>query len=529
MSALPSGADPARYIIGPLMTGEVAAPDDEDFLIDDDVVEVDDLDPAVALPPWCLLVVDDEPGVHAITQLALRNLEFKGRRLEILNAYSGAEALAILRQRRDIAVILLDVVMETDDAGLRCVRTIREELGNREVRIILRTGQPGQAPEQRVVLDYDINDYKAKTELTSQRLFTAMIAALRTYDHIMTIEASRRGLSMVIDASSSLFMVRSLEQLHSGVLIQLQAMIGVGEDGILCVQRGAPQADGRRDPDRIVVLAASGRFRDVVNQPLDARIPQETAAQIQQTFRTRQPIFGERLTTLYISTPGGREVVASFDSQRPICPHDRQMIELFAAKVSLGFENLCRFNQLRAANGAATALIAQMTECRTRDAGRRALHVARLADAIARKLAGSGVQAEALDGVLLDLLSMACVVDAGREVAGECLISAPLPEETLYPAGDAGWFDLGAQIADYRGERWDGNGGRKGLSGEDIPLAARIVAVAERFDLLSQAESPASAIARIREEAGTVFDPAVVDAFLSVVDGHMAWRASVGG
>lgn len=99
-------------------------------------------------PPWLILIVDDDHEVHAITRVVLGDATFEKRPLKFLSAYSARQARALLAEHRDIAAILLDVVMETDDAGLTLVRHIREELGNRQVRIILRTGQPGQAPER---------------------------------------------------------------------------------------------------------------------------------------------------------------------------------------------------------------------------------------------------------------------------------------------------------------------------------------------------------------------------------------------
>lgn len=138
-------------------------------------------------PHWLVLVVDDEEQVHAVTQLALEGATFAGRPLHLLSAYSAAEARAILRAEPDIALVLLDVVMETDTAGLSLVRWIRRDLGNTLVRIILRTGHPGHAPERRVILDYDINDYRTKTELTSERLFSSVVAALRCHDQVQTI------------------------------------------------------------------------------------------------------------------------------------------------------------------------------------------------------------------------------------------------------------------------------------------------------------------------------------------------------
>lgn len=131
---------------------------------------------------WRILIVDDEPAIHDVTTMVLSGVRFRGRRLSFLSAHNSDEARRALSSHDDIAVILLDVVMETEDAGLRLVRYIRDELGNHQVRIILRTGQAGQAPERQVVVEYDINDYKEKTELTAQKLSTSVIAALRGFE-----------------------------------------------------------------------------------------------------------------------------------------------------------------------------------------------------------------------------------------------------------------------------------------------------------------------------------------------------------
>lgn len=151
---------------------------------------------------WRVLIVDDDVDVHAVTRLALRNVSFKGRELELFSAYSGREAYDFLRDTPDIALVLLDVVMETDDAGLLLARRIREELHNAIVRVVLRTGQPGQAPEQRVIIEYDINDYKAKTELTTQKLFTTVISALRAYESL-NMPLSETVLLMTVTPAAS--------------------------------------------------------------------------------------------------------------------------------------------------------------------------------------------------------------------------------------------------------------------------------------------------------------------------------------
>lgn len=138
-------------------------------------------------PDWKLLVVDDDPSIHDVTRLVLGNFRFRGRGLEIIGAFSAKEAQPILRNQKDIAVVLLDVVMETEHAGLDLVHFIREEANNNFVRIVLRTGQPGQAPELQVISDYDINDYKEKSELTSEKMYSTITTALRSYDDIIKI------------------------------------------------------------------------------------------------------------------------------------------------------------------------------------------------------------------------------------------------------------------------------------------------------------------------------------------------------
>ena len=126
------------------------------------------------LPPWNVMIVDDEPGVHEVTKLVLANFRFEDRKIKFYQAFSASEARKMLTQIDDLAVLLLDVVMEDEQAGLQLVRYVREELKNSYVRIVLRTGQPGQAPEQEVIANYDINDYKDKTELTAQKLYTTL-------------------------------------------------------------------------------------------------------------------------------------------------------------------------------------------------------------------------------------------------------------------------------------------------------------------------------------------------------------------
>lgn len=218
---------------------------------------------------WKILVVDDDPEVHHATLFALEDTQLLGRPLAFRHAYSAEETEALLRAEPDVAVILLDVVMENEQAGLNLVRLIRQDLGLHDVRIVLRTGQPGYAPELSVIRDYDINDYKTKSELTRTRLVTTLTTALRSYEQIRTISASRRGLDLIVRSAADLFARRVLKGFAEGVLTQIAALLGLRPEGLLCAQH-EPCASNAAAPvsdDELVIVAAAGRYAPCIDAP----------------------------------------------------------------------------------------------------------------------------------------------------------------------------------------------------------------------------------------------------------------------
>ena len=142
----------------------------------------------VPVLPWVVAVVDDEPGIHDVTRLMLRRLKFDGRPIECVFASSAAQGRELFASRQDIAVALIDVVMENDRAGLELVEHLRRTVGNVLTRIILRTGQPGMAPEREVVTHFEIDDYRDKSELSADRLQTAVVTALRSFRTLQALD-----------------------------------------------------------------------------------------------------------------------------------------------------------------------------------------------------------------------------------------------------------------------------------------------------------------------------------------------------
>ena len=174
-------------------------PSDEE---DVPILPEDDVPAALSgAPPWTVMVVDDDEQVHAITRLILRDVTYLGREIRLVSAMSAAEArLRLDELGASVALALVDVVMETEQSGLELVSHIRHTLNNRTMRLILRTGHPGYAPEADVIVNYEIDDYKSKTELTAQKLVTAVIASLRAFSYINEIAT----LSVNLEATVSM-------------------------------------------------------------------------------------------------------------------------------------------------------------------------------------------------------------------------------------------------------------------------------------------------------------------------------------
>jgi CheY-like chemotaxis protein len=325
---------------------------------DDDVLHLLDDEPAPdivhAQRAWTIAVVDDDPAVHEGTRFALYDYTLHGQGLRILSAYSAEEGRRLLATERDIAVVFLDVVMETDDAGLELVDFIRKQLKNETVRIVLRTGQPGQAPERRVIIDYDINDYKAKTELTADKLFTTLTAALRGYQQLQRLTETRRGLELIIEAASTFFDFQSMQRLAEGVLTQIASLLNVECAGILVVR------DGDNADDRFAVLAGSGCYRDMVGTAAQQLVP-SMREQLIAAFERRRHAFLDQHSVLYLRTGSGREIVVLLEADKQLSETDRELIELFTSRLSVAFDNVILYEQLQEANARLEERVFQRT------------------------------------------------------------------------------------------------------------------------------------------------------------------------
>ena len=480
------------------------------------------------LAPWKVLLVDDEPDIHDITKLTLSRFRLDGRALTFLHAYTGAEAKEVLARETDIALVFLDVVMENDDSGLEVARWMREDLGNQFTRIVLRTGQPGQAPEERVIVNYDINDYKEKTELDRTKLFTTTFAALRAYRDIMKVEEARllqanyrEGLERVIAASAHIFQQRNLKDFASGLLQQVVALLRL-EKSMLLRLSGASVITGESEYE---VLAQIGDIGESMLGP-------ELMAQLDDARSNRiSRLHGDTFVG-YFPNSSGKASLLVLKGVEEIADIDAQLLEVFCSGVAIAFDNILLTQEITDTQAELIMRLGDVVESRSNEAGN---HVRRMSQ-VCHLLAQASGMPEDETAVLMHAAPMhdigkiatpdAVLLKPGKLTPEEWEIMKQLPTVglSILDGSSRPILKAAAVIAHQHHEKFDGSGYPQGLMGPDIHIYARIVAVADVFDALShkrcykEAWPVEEVVAHLREVSGQHLDPVFVELLIANID-----------
>ena len=506
----------------------------DDFLFAGEADEPEQPELSSSVQQWKVLIVDDEAEVHAVTKLALSDFSFQGKTLEFLSAYSGAEAKSLMEQHPDTAIMLLDVVMETDDAGLQVAQYIREELHNTHVRIILRTGQPGQAPERQVIVNYDINDYKSKTELTAQKLFTVVMSSLRSYRDILAIDHSRQGLEKIINASANLFSAHSMEQFIDGVLQQLTSILGCNEDALLVTSSlvaGSPGDD--TDPEHLIVFAGMGEFEQKEGEPVTKVLDNSLLEAFYDALKSRSIVYKENYLVAYCTskfTHGSLLYVSGLPGQ--VTDSQKKLIELFSQNVQIAYENVQLQHEIEDTQREIVYRLSEAVEHRSIETGNHVKRVAFICYDLAKAYGLPDEEAE-------KLMFASPLHDVGKVGIPDGILNKPMrlderEWEVMKTHATIGYdilknskraiIQAGAIIARDHHEKWDGSGYPDGKKGEEIHIYGRIAAIADVYDALRHRRCYKSAwplekvVALVDSEAGKQFDPKLVDIFKTRVD-----------
>ncbi len=500
---------------------------DDLFVFAADTAEEIQSDIQHKIEPWKVLIVDDEPEVHKITKLVLESLIFENQKVELQHAYSAAEAKEILhRQNKNepFAVAFIDVVMETDTAGLDLVKYMREDMDNHITRIILRTGQPGQAPEESVIKDYDINDYKSKTELTSSKLKTALYASLRSYRDIMTIENHRAGLQKVLKAIGNTSSETNLRSLTSQILSQIATVLDLEEDTMYCTVLTAPGEEDYQGQHFKVLAKAGELFSDLKEDEICV-IPPEVEALFRQAYQQKSSVQKGVDYVAYIGGDIGEENLLYVRKSPPLTELNLHLLDIFIDNFAKAYTALALKDEVEQSQRELVYILGEAVELRSKETGSHVKRVGEISYILAK--------AYGIDKADCALIKLASPLhDVGKVSIPDAILNKPgrlEPEERtiMETHAEAGYNMLkssntktlkaAALISLEHHEHWDGNGYPARKHGEQINIMARIAGLADVFDALGSKRCykdpwPIEKIMDLIEsQKGKQFEPKLVD------------------
>lgn len=474
---------------------------------------------------WKVLIVDDDDEIHNVTRIALSDVNYNGEKIQLLHAFSGKHAKDLIEQNPDISIILLDIVMEEDDSGLKLINYIRNILKNNFVRIVIRTGQPGQAPERKVIIDYDINDYREKTELTSQKLFSTIISSLRSYNNIMTIEKNRKSLVKLLEMSNKMFLYRKIEEFTGDIFHIIFDILAVMKTNINRDMNCFLAINNDYD---FILFNGTGIYNNKKGSRLFDIIDPKLADLI-NNFSDKSPnlIIGDDFIMHYFKTMTDYSYLLYLDYQGILNEDQLYLIKLVFNTISSAYENICLNNDIVNTQSELLITLGEVIEKRSNETGNHVRRVAEYSKLLALKY-GLGEE-------IAELIKQACPMhDIGKVGVLDEILNKPgkyTPEEyskmkqhttlgyQIFKDSNKLIFKAASIIALEHHEKYDGSGYPQGLKGEKIHIYGRITSLADVFDALSSNRSYKKAwemnriFEYIKEERGKSFDPDLVDLF----------------
>jgi len=474
---------------------------------------------------WKVMIVVEQPSACDAVQAELAGMGFAGRGLEILCANAATDAEQLIQEHPDTAVVLVDVELETDLAGLEFVRFVRDVADDHNVRIIVRENRSGVPIDRRLITDYDISDHAGHEVLAGDRLFVAMHTALKAYRDSVALQSNKRALEQVIDATSTIFERRSMGMFAQGVLEQLTTLIYLDHGGDAAQTSGI--AAICKGP-AIDVVAGTGRFTEQVGIDRRPMMPRQVLEDFETAIKDEGTVrIGNRVVRNFRTRSGLNYIVYLSDVATDDAPY-RHLIEVFARNVGVAFENIQMNEEHERAQREMIYRLGEAVETRSRETGN---HVKRVAE-ISKVLAlGYGLN-----------LEEAQVLRAASPLHDVCMIGVPdtilnkpgkLESEewgivqnhallgyAMLKDSEHELIRAGATIAQQHHEKWDGTGYPAGKAGEEIHVFGRITAIADVFDALGcdrpykKAWPLDDVIAHMRAKRGKHFDPKLVDVLM---------------
>ena len=479
---------------------------------------------------WKVLIIDDDNFVHVVIKEALKEFTFEGRPIEVISAHTSQEALKIVSKNNDIALILLDVFIDSEATGLKLAKYIREILGNSLVRIVLMTGSINNGLQKEAVLNFDINGYEDKTELISKKLHTVITSSLRYYRDILHINNNKIAMEQIAATSSELFGTKSIEDFFETTLYHLNSIINLCSNNNF--DRNSIVAVKYNGNNYFRTILATGKYKDAVNMNIQYVLSGIDYDLVSSAWKNKNYLIAEDKYVACYTSSSGIEAIVFLEIDNNHTYMDAEVLNVFHRNITASFENLCINKEIEESQREILYILGEVTEARSEETGNHVQRVSKYAKILAEKYGLSK-----RDVMLVTMASP--IHDIGKIAIPDKILLKPgklTPAEfeivkthttigyNLLKNSNRDLLKSAAIIAYQHHERYDGTGYPQGLKGEDIHIFGRIVAVADVFDALGSSrvyKKPwvlNDILNYFEKERGKHFDPKLVDILFENLD-----------
>jgi len=477
-----------------------------------------------------VLIVDDERDIHTVTKLAMENFLFEQKKIVFFSAYSANEAKEMLQGEHRFSLILLDVVMETDHAGLDLAKYIRQDLKNNYTRIILRTGQPGLAPEHCVIRDFDIDGYRNKTELRKEHLESTFYTSLRAYRDICQLQKHRQILEQVIDSIANVSSLGDLFDFAGAVLAQIKLVLNIATSKML-VESSEAFAISKMEDKLNMFSANASDVQVLVHSELND-LPDYERELFEHAMAIKSNFHKDLYYVYFHHSDRGYETIFAFKSNKVLGADEISLIDLFLRNVLLSYENLLLANAFQETQELAITLMGGTMESHSKETGSHVVRVGLYAKQLALLNGESNYFSE-------QIRLAAQLHDVGKVGVPDYILKKeghlnPAEWELMKEHVIKGWdilngidnsiIKMAAKLALDHHEMWDGSGYPNGKKQLEISIEGRITALADVFDALSSKRSYKEAwpLDKVKENiqslSGSHLDPNLVKLFINNFD-----------
>lgn len=503
------------------------------------------LEPINQNKPWKILLVDDEPDILEITSMVLEDIEYENKPLQVLTADSAKVAEELVKQHSDIALAFVDVVMENEHAGLDFIKFVRTVLENKEIRLIIRTGNPGKAPFRDVVKHLEIDDYKEKTELTADKIETSVLTSLRAYNNLIQKKMLESALKDILSMHNKLHKTADKEKFFSncvGLLVDFsQNYINKNVNSAFMVKQkaenfhfyfGTGKYYDELQVDSYRVLGFEEKIPKLILDYIQNRhlcIIAEEQDESPDLCECHAPnSYNNNHLLLSIKDLAGETYWVGLDLPAELPQSILDLINVVGTHLLSAIDNAILEHQLISAQSEVLQRLCGSVESRSKETGAHIKRVSLYSELLS-KLYGLPKETQTL------IKEAAPMHDIGKVAIPDSILqkNGPLTDEEwviirkhteigydLLKHDDFQVMNYGATISYTHHEKWDGNGYPRKLKGEEIPLEGRIVALADVFDALLSKRAYKNAwkfedvVKLIEEQSGKHFDPQLVELFL---------------